>query len=665
MARLRKTLTDYVVIAISPALIMLLIGSLVFFLLEVFYQGSYHGRLQWIFGLFVMATVLIGRISIEEGREYALFFAAPLGLVTLLAVFKFVEFSGPLAGLSTVMNIGMIALIWWCADRLTWDCTVIDERKDASGEGLLQTAGLDRATAGESAGEAARDEDLDGTSSREIKPLDLWNKFLERRRRPHSPGVWVVYFSLVALPLFGIGQRFIPVGDVESRRSAFWLLTTYVASGLGLLMTTSFLGLRRYLRQRRLEMPIEMAGVWLCVGTVMIVALLIACNVLPRPNPAYSVTDISLQVGSPEDLQPNRHAIGSDGVHDEHGESRSASVDEEATDGEASGKNAKRKGGKTGSKGSGGETESKDGSQGNSENDHKGPKRDGEGKQDGGESGNKQDQGNRKDSGESQSKDSQGNREDPGDSSTGEPGENDSEESTEHDEAEGSQDESDGQNRTGTEASESEDQEQSQSGRQSDTQSDSSRFSPSRMLNSLTGGIPQMLKVLYWLIFLAIIGYFVWRYRTQVLAAITGFIQSIRELLDRLFGGRRAAQASAEAAAAELPPPPRPFADYADPFTTGTAASYTPQQLVAYTFEAVEAWAREHGCERGAEQTPHEFASHVAARAALVGAEARTLADLYCAEAYSKESLSRTSVQGLARLWQVLRANASAEAVVA
>lgn len=667
MARLRKTLTDYVVIAISPALIMLLIGSLVFFLLEVFYQGRYEGRLQWIFGLFVMATVLIGRISIEEGREYALFFAAPLGIVTLLAVFKFVQFSGPLAGLSTVMNIGMIALIWWCADRLTWDCTVIDEREDASGEGLLQTAGLDRAADGEATRDAPRDEDLDATSSRENKPLDLWNKFLERRRRPHSPGVWVVYFSLVALPLFGIGQRFISVGDEESRRSAFWFLTTYVASGLGLLMTTSFLGLRRYLRQRRLEMPIEMAGVWLCVGTVMIVALLIACNVLPRPNPAYSVTDLSFQVGSPEDLQPNRHAIGSDGVHDEHGESRAASVDDEATDGEASGKNAKRKGGKTGSKGSGGETESKDGSQRNSENDRKGQKRDGEGKQDGGESGNKQDQGNRKNSGESQSKDSQSNRKDPGDSSTGESSESNGDDSAEHDEDEGSQDGSEDQDRAGSEEAGSEDQEQeqSQSGRQSESQSDSSRFSPSRMLNSLTGGIPQMLKVLYWLVFLAIVGYFVWRYRTQVLAAITGFIQSIRELLDRLFGGRRAAQASEEAAAAELPPPPRPFADYADPFTTGTAANYTPQQLVAYTFEAVEAWAREHGCERGAEQTPHEFASHVAARGALVGAEARTLADLYCAEAYSKESLSRASVQRLARLWQELRANASAETVVA
>lgn len=650
MARLRKTLTDYVVIAISPALIMTLIGSLVFFLLEVFYQGQYSARLHWIFGLFVMATVLIGRISIDEGREYALFFAAPLGIVTLLAVLKFVQFSGPLAGVSTIVNIGMIALIWWCADRLTWDCTVIDEREDASGEGLLQTAGLDRRTDGESPGEADRDEDPDATSSRETKPLDLWHKFLERRRRPHAPGVWVVYFSLVALPLFGIGQRFIPTGDLESRRSAFWLLSIYVASGLGLLMTTSFLGLRRYLRQRRLEMPIEMAGVWLTVGTVMIVALLVVCTALPRPSAEYSVTHLSFRVGSPEDLEPNRYGMGSDGVEDEQGESQTASVDDKAREGEATGKDAKRKGGKSGSKGAGGDSKSKDGSPGKGENDSKGQKRDGQGKQDGGKSGSKDDRGEGKDSGKSSS----------GDSSK-----KDGERSTDDEKTEESQGESDGQNGSGSEESGSEDQqrEASQSGTRSGARSDSSRFSPSRMLNSITGGIPQILKALYWLLFIAVVGYFAWRYRTQVLAAITGFVQSIREFLERLFGGRGAAQAEDEAAAAALPPPPRPFADYADPFTTGAAASYTPQQLVAYTFEAVEAWAREHGCERGAEQTAHEFAGRVAACAALVGAEARTLADLYCTEAYSAESLSRTSVQRLERLWQALRANVSQEVV--
>ena len=73
--RLHKTLVDYLVIAISPALIIAMVGSLVFFLFEVFYQGNFHGRLQYIFALFVIGTVLIGRISIEEGRERAALFA--------------------------------------------------------------------------------------------------------------------------------------------------------------------------------------------------------------------------------------------------------------------------------------------------------------------------------------------------------------------------------------------------------------------------------------------------------------------------------------------------------------------------------------------------------------------------------------------------------------
>ena len=44
--RLDKTLADYLAIAISPVLIMTLVGSLVFFLLEVFYHGGYPGRMH-------------------------------------------------------------------------------------------------------------------------------------------------------------------------------------------------------------------------------------------------------------------------------------------------------------------------------------------------------------------------------------------------------------------------------------------------------------------------------------------------------------------------------------------------------------------------------------------------------------------------------------------
>ena len=92
--RLHKTLLDYLVIAISPAMIIVLVDSLVLFLIEVFYRGNFEGRLEYVFTLFVIGAVLIGRISIEEGRERAVLFAVPLGIAILLAICKFVEFQG-------------------------------------------------------------------------------------------------------------------------------------------------------------------------------------------------------------------------------------------------------------------------------------------------------------------------------------------------------------------------------------------------------------------------------------------------------------------------------------------------------------------------------------------------------------------------------------------
>ena len=59
--RPNQTLADYVALAISPALLMALVGSLVFFLLEIFYSesGAYKGKLQWILFFFVFGAVLV------------------------------------------------------------------------------------------------------------------------------------------------------------------------------------------------------------------------------------------------------------------------------------------------------------------------------------------------------------------------------------------------------------------------------------------------------------------------------------------------------------------------------------------------------------------------------------------------------------------------------
>jgi hypothetical protein len=166
--------------------------------------------------------------------------------------------------------------------------------------------------------------------------------------------------------------------------------------------------------------------------------------------------------------------------------------------------------------------------------------------------------------------------------------------------------------------------------------------------------LPYLLKALYYLIVFGIVGYLVWRYRAEVLAAIQAFLQSLREFWEKLFGSRR--EVSPEAALPTQPVAlPTPFADFADPFSSGQAGSYLPEELVVYTFRAVEAWAREHDCPRLEHQTPHEFAAQIADHHEAVGQQTLGLAELYCAVAYSERNVDPRRTGQLAGLWRVLR----------
>ncbi len=84
-----------------------------------------------------------------------------------------------------------------------------------------------------------------------------------------------MYLALAALPLFGLGQFFLR-NDADTWNHAQRLLAFYLFSSLSLLVTTSFLGLRRYLRQRRVDMPVDVSIAWLFGGLAMIADRLVA-----------------------------------------------------------------------------------------------------------------------------------------------------------------------------------------------------------------------------------------------------------------------------------------------------------------------------------------------------------------------------------------------------
>ena len=75
---------------------MALVGSLVFFLIEVLYVGEYQARLMYVFALFVFAAVLVAAdLDRDAAREYASLFALPLGLATFFVLVQFVEHPEP------------------------------------------------------------------------------------------------------------------------------------------------------------------------------------------------------------------------------------------------------------------------------------------------------------------------------------------------------------------------------------------------------------------------------------------------------------------------------------------------------------------------------------------------------------------------------------------
>src|SRR5215211_427305 len=86
------TAGDAVVAALSPALIMGLVGSLVFFLAEVFYAGQYESRLLYTLFFFVGGAVLVGRVAVAVDRARAWMYGGILAIVTFIALRVWVNY---------------------------------------------------------------------------------------------------------------------------------------------------------------------------------------------------------------------------------------------------------------------------------------------------------------------------------------------------------------------------------------------------------------------------------------------------------------------------------------------------------------------------------------------------------------------------------------------
>jgi hypothetical protein len=664
-------LADAIAIAINPALVMALIGSLVFMLLEVFYQGQYEIRLQYIFALFVFAAVLIARISMEEGAERAVAFALPLAVVTLLALNRFVQYpGGPLAGLDWLINIGLLGLVWWSAHKLTLDSTFVgDDDEERSGQGLLAAAGWER-PAGDSAADsfnepassernwreplhqAASPRDRPGSSTRDrSEPLGS---------RPHPHGMWVVYFSLAALPLFGLGSILSGGGRGPRQPYIIGLFVVYLMSGLGLMLSTSFLGLRRYLRSRRLEMPAGIASAWIGVGCVLIAGITALSILLPAPDQGMVAAATGLArwaADSSDQLKTSRFGMGEDG---------------KLEDGKL--KEGKQNEGKL-KEGKQNEGKLEEGKQ------NDGKLEEGDGKEAGDDS---LANGTRDANSRHEPTDEHGpegsDRAGPGHQPTGEPvtnrlheGHADRREDRSGQSDQGQNGEREGRRReseqrpsssppkrTDEPRSPAESTSPAEVTRPAESTSPAEEATPQsfeRVQSAIRTVLSVAARIFRYVFFAALVFaavILVWRQRRSVLDAIRRFVTSIRDLLARCFGWQHSDELQ-EDEPVELNLAQPAFADFRDPFLTGDAARVTTDELVRYSFAALEAWARDRGLGRQPDETPHELAERLSWDAAEMSEELRALAGLYGLVAYAGVRPPLEAVKPLKELWIRMR----------
>ncbi len=330
--RVEKTLADFALDIFIPLCVMLLVGSVVYFLIDVrsAYIAGATRLLKYICFLYVMGAVLINRIRASQAYdERHIVYGVGLALAIILFMFVFSSKRGSVAGgpgpgLGTQLffNLAIVGVIWWAADRITRECAAEDAGDQSSGSGIL-TAIRTRPWR-----KAARAKPEPGTPARpllgtlkpskpesevralpsliappelvhedeeegEVEPgaaekgVEKKEKTPQRLSRKHQ-GVSAIYFSIFALLLFGVGQIMIPQTSEAVLRNTLLCMISYVFSALALLMMTSLHGLRRYVRRRKVKVPVSIGLFWLAIGAVAILVVIVGTDFIPRPMQAGS-----------------------------------------------------------------------------------------------------------------------------------------------------------------------------------------------------------------------------------------------------------------------------------------------------------------------------------------------------------------------------------------
>ncbi len=658
-----KSAADYAAVAVAPLLIFIMISSLANFLMLILYHGGYPQRVSWTLLMYTLGAVGIARVAIEQSRSYSYGYAGVLGIAAFTVMLGLVN--------SPIFSLFILVVIAYLADVIVRDCTLIDDDVDASGQGLFDSGRLFVKSQIRRQNSSLSDDDDEDREQGET----------------HQPGRTVMYLALGALPLFGLGQFFLH-NDTDTWARAQKLLAFYLFSSLSLLVTTSFLGLRRYLRQRHAEMPKDVSISWLAGGLALIAAVLTVAYVAPMPGKALASFELPELLDSPGNRSASRYGWGDEGA-DKSDPNAPGTLDRNAEDKEVQGMTqqsgapagdvgdgnrsdgpaGQQKGGKKQSSGDGGPKSESESSGDKSSSSQGGESGDNEKQNSSSQESSQQNsaenstsrgdqessQSSSDQSGDQSKDDSngQGDQSRPGESgqeskSDPQSGESSSDENAQRqedsDRAESPQEQ---RENTQREQSDSESQSQQSSGTPPKGESESSS-SPSRSVTeSIAEAMPMVagfVKFIVFLVLFGIVAAFLWMHRDM-----------IAQWWDSLFnrGSGTTEETFDEFLEAVTQVPPRAFASFTNPI--GKESDL--RRIVVITFQAFEAWTRERGLARGRDETPNEFIRRASTTVPQLSAPASQVVEAYNRIAYGRGKATENDLNAARQVWSLMHSS--------
>jgi len=247
-----------VIETITPVCVFGMLASFTYFMSDlraaILPEGV--GFMQWTLFFFILAAVGLNRIrrrQEEHGCSWVIL-SLLLAVVTLMALTARSGSVGAFTGqrtsasLALLINLGVVALIWFGADRITGDCSLDGWTEESVAEGLLTADGG------------------------------------RRRKRVKRPGLLIVILALPAAVFFGLARVVLPRAAAEVQSHAWAAAGAYLFFSLVLLALTSARLQRLYLTARKVNVTWKVMVTWIAAGMVIAALSLGLARALPKPN---------------------------------------------------------------------------------------------------------------------------------------------------------------------------------------------------------------------------------------------------------------------------------------------------------------------------------------------------------------------------------------------